>query len=145
MPRRLTVHERRADQVFRHLQATRKLAPFVCLGIGYAVHGPTGAIIGLLAGFMLGSWIWYSMGARTPDPDSYFRRMEQRANGSRTRLLEWLLEKLRRNEFTREKCRALADAHHEFHRKAARARSQDELRRHIEEFDRITKAISYGS
>lgn len=145
MPRRLTAHERLADQVFRHLQFTMRLAPFLGAGTGYAYAGFMSAVVGLIVGGFFSLWIWYSMGARTPDPDSYYRRMEQRANGSRRRLLEWVLEKLRRNEFTRTKCQALSEAHHEFHRKAATAGTRAELMKHIEEFDRVTKEISYGS
>lgn len=144
MPRRFTRRERLADAVYLHLQFTSRLAPLVGAGVGYSYAGFWGALMGVVAGGLFGLWMRHSMGGRTRDPRTYYARMAERAHGSRRRALEWVIEEIRGNVFTREKCRALAEAYRDFHRRASVATSREELRVLVDEIDRKTKEISYG-
>lgn len=84
------------------------------------------------------------MGIRGCDPtEGFFIRMRERAEGSRRGILEWILEKIRENEFSQSKCRAISDAYSEALWQLERSRSDDERMAILHELDRKVKKISY--
>ena len=112
MPRQLTVRERLTDILYFILQLGAKLAWLPAGIIGYTEGGVISAGGCIIVAVVVGFLVSYSMGVRRWNQnDGYFVRMRQRANGSRRGLLEFMIEKLRGNEFSREQCRAIAEAY----------------------------------
>ena len=106
MPRRMTQREKAADTLFLFLQLSSRLLFIVTALVGYSIHGVYSALIGAVLGYLVGIWMRRSMGIRGPNPnEGWLRRRRERAEGSRRGILEWVIEKLRANEFTQEKCR----------------------------------------
>lgn len=146
MPRRLTRREWLADHSFFYLQLVSKLG-FIAGGIiGYAVWGWIGCFA--LAGgcLLLGMLIRRSVGLRGPDPfHGWYRRMRERAEGSRAGLLEWMMEGLRGNKFTRAKCRGIAAAYDTAMAELRSATSREQQLAILKRLDSETKRISYSA
>jgi hypothetical protein len=145
MPRRLTEAEERGSRLFRHLQwvSILVIALFPCLGGVYG--GWVGAAVGLVAGWLTCVWMRRSMGIRGPDSyQGFFVRMRERAHGAPRGILGVLIETVRRRPFTQEQCAAMTTAWDEARRRLAVARSEEERRVLLEEFDAHVKLISYG-
>ena len=145
MPRNFTRHERVADWLFVSLQIGSWIA-FVVLGVlGYYFYrNVIAALVCGAVGFLVGIWIRHSMGLRGRNPtEGFYLRMRQRAEGSRCGVLEWILEKIRGNEFSQSKCRAISDAYSEAMRQLEGSSSDDERMAILHELDRKVKKISY--
>lgn len=144
MPRDFTRRERVADWLYIGLQVCSKLA-FVVLGVlGYLYQSIFAAFVGVALGFLVGIWIWHSMGNRGWDAnEGFFLRMHERAEGSRRGVLEWVIEKIRGNEFSQAKCRAISDAYNEATQQLKLSRIDNERMTILRELDRKVKAISY--
>ena len=86
-----------------------------------------------------------SMGIRGPDSyHGFFTRMRERANGRRCGLLERLIESIRGNAFTTDKCRRITLAYDRAMERLDRATTESQKIAVLEELDREVKAISYG-
>jgi hypothetical protein len=69
--------------------------------------------------------------------------MQERAQGSRPGVLERLLESVRGNPFSRDKCAEIAAAFSVAERLLASERSADARMRILKDLDATVKAISY--
>jgi hypothetical protein len=145
MPRPLTAAEQRGDRLHFHLQVVAFVVLFLVPILGGLWFGWAGAAAGLVAGVLLRLWIRRSLGLRGPNlHDAFLIRMRERANGSRRRLLEALIERVRGRPFTRAQCAAIADAWDDARARLAEAASGDERLAIVEELDARVKRISYG-
>lgn len=144
MPRRLTNRERTWDLVQLNLHlASRHACVLFALGAAKA-RGVEGAVVGFVAGWLVGVWMRHSMGGRDArDPLTFYRRMQQRGRGSRPRLLERFIEAGRGSAFSREKCARLWQACEDAMTAASATQSELARRRVFEELDERTKRISY--
>ena len=114
MPRKMTPREVFVDQLFLYFQIGSKILFLFAGVIGYVWYGGLGCILLSLAGYIVGRLMRRSMGIRGTDPtEGFFIRMRERADGSRRGFLEWFLERLRRTEFTKAKCKAIIDVYND--------------------------------
>jgi hypothetical protein len=145
MPRDLSGQEKFADILYVILQILSKIL-FIILGIiGFIYYKYIGAIGGAIIGYLIGHWIRYSLGRAGSNPhDAYFVRMRQRANGSKPRLLEYLLEKIRGNEFTQKKCREIIDAYDDAIEQLRKCSNEFQRQAVLNRLDTEIKSISYG-
>lgn len=143
---RMSNRVRIADRVYLIIQLFSKTC-FLFLGIfGYVYFKFLGLGVGILIGFLFSKWVSYSLGIyRKEEYGGFYKRKEERANGSRSRLLEFVMEKLRDSEFTVEKCQKLHEVYLEFKDKASKAKNEKELMDYRIELDYKTKKISYES
>jgi len=144
MPRKLEVTEIFSDQIFRHLQTISNIVIIFCPIIGAYFRGVLGVGIGFGIGLLLRMWMRYSMGFRGKDPDiSFFIRMRERSEGSKRGLLEYLIEKLGKRNYSIKKCYEITQAWDKFQSQINNAKSDDEKLALIEKFDQKLKHISY--
>ncbi|HVZ19130.1 MAG TPA: hypothetical protein VG897_18575 [Terriglobales bacterium] len=145
MPRRLTPREKAADSLFFVTVLVSWLL-FIPGGIvGYAVWGWPGSVVLVIACIVLGLILRRSAGLRGPDQfHGYYRRRKERANGGRIGLLELLIERLRGNPFTREKCAAITAEYDKAMQDLRSARTDNERGAILKRLDRETKRISYA-
>jgi len=141
MPRRMTRREKQADQVYLFLQLTSQLLFVFTAIFGYAWSGFRIAAVLAFIGFIVGWWIRYSLGIR--GANGFFRRMCERAHGSRRGVLEWVIEKMRGNEFTQEKCKAICDAYENAMLRLRDAPDPATATRILEDLDKKVKEVSY--
>jgi len=94
-------------------------------------------------GYLVGCWIRRSLGLRKPKELGFFVRMCERAHGSRRGVLEWFIEKVRKNEFTLEKCSAICDAYEKAIMKLRSCSDTDMEEMVLKDLDRRVKEISY--
>lgn len=146
MPRTLTTRERFADRVFFFLQMISWFA-FIFGGIvGYAITGWTGCVVLLVAGWLFGMWMRRSIGLRGRDPfHGFYRRMKERAGGSRRGILEWLIESLRGRGFTRSQCQRIWAAYERAMALGRTASTSKQQRQILQQLDEETKSISYAT
>ena len=146
MPRHLTARERFADHLFFYLHVTSRFVFLVAGVVGYALKGLIGCGVLLAAGWLFGMWMRRSLGKRGPDQfHGFFRRIKERASGSRRGFLEWLIETLRGSGFTVSKCQAITAA---YERAIAEARSASlpaQRQAILQRLDAEVKRISYSS
>lgn len=146
MPRRMTRQEKRADTVYLYLQLSSHLFFILTALVGYWVHGLYAAFAGAGAGYLFGIWMRRSMGIRGPNPEEgWFRRMRERAEGSPRGYLEWLIEKIRANEFTREKCKAICQVSDEAMDALKTCSTQTDREAILKRLDQQIKSISYSN
>jgi hypothetical protein len=101
--------------------------------------------IGLIVGWAVGFWIRFSLGMRSLDlKHGFYVRLLERGNGSRTKLLEYLVEKLRGNEFSASQCRIAAGAYAELQRQLRVCISPAERYRLTEGFEQKVMMTLYG-
>ena len=144
MPRRMTPQEKAADTVYLYLQVSSRLLFILGALVGYWFHGVYTALVGAFAGYIIGIWMRRSMGIRGPDPEEgWFQRMRERAEGSPRGYLEWLIETIRANEFTKEKCRAICAAYDEAMDSLQLCSSQEDREAVQKKLDQTIKSISY--
>lgn len=145
MPRRLSRRERLADHLFRYLQITAHFGFIAGAIIGYAAGGWRVSLAAVIGCLVLGILMRRSLGLRGRDPClGFYQRMRERAAGSRPGLLEWTIESLRGNKFTRAKCEAITRAYNIARadlRVAKSPRQQDAI---LARLDSETKRISYS-
>lgn len=143
MSKRLSRQEQWTDRLFVCLQVIAALL-FVAGGlVGYFFFQVTGLILGSAGGFMAGVWMRRSMGLRGAAPHGFYLRMKERADGSPRGLLELILEKLRGNDFTPEKCLAISKIYARTMEGLQNAHTEDDVRSLLRELDERTKDISY--
>lgn len=132
------------DKIFVFLQILSR-GLFLIFGlIGYKTGTFYGAVFGVALGLFLGVWMRYSMGRRGKDPfHGYYRRIQERANGSRRGVFEFLLEKGRGNELTREKCIRISEEYRKAMSRLNGTRDREGRIGVLQELDRATKQISY--
>ncbi len=142
---KITERERFVDKIFIGLQIFSGIL-FVITGlIGYLLYKFIGIALGIIVGFLFGKWMRYSMGIRGEDPfHGFYTRLRERANDGRRCLLEYLLEKARGNEYTREKCIAITMEYEKALKELANVSNTNEAQRIFHELDKKTKEISYG-
>lgn len=144
MPREMTRRERLGDAIYLQLQMLARLLLLPAAILGFYLGSVAGALAGLLTGYLAGRWVRHSLGMRGPDPTlGFFRRMRERAEGSRPRVLERLLEAIRGNRFTPEKCRAIWQAYERAGEELRGAQTREELYRILNELDQVVKRHSY--
>lgn len=144
MPRKRTSREKFADDLYLFLQIGSKFTSLFAGIAGYAWYGLSGALGALLLGFITGWWIRRSLGIRGPNRGiGFFVRKCERAHGSRRGVMEWLIETIRGNEFTVQKCRAICAAYQETVAKVRGGADEAESARLLAELDRRVKEISY--
>jgi hypothetical protein len=143
MPRRLTHREKCADQVYLYLQLGSRVL-FVFAGIlGYSWEGFPGATALAVTGYIVGWWIRRSLGIRRPKALGFFVRMCERAHGSRRGVLEWVIENMRENELTLQKCSAICDVYENAMMKLQNGADAATETRVLQDLDRRVKEISY--
>lgn len=144
MPRAMTRREKVSDWLYMALLFGSRLL-FVITGIiGYFVFSIIGSVIGASAGLAVGFWMHYSMGFRGPNPIvGFYIRMRERANGSRQGFLEFVLETLSGNAFTRVKCQKIADAYDSAQLRFRNCKTEAERNEIFWELDRATKYAFY--
>ena len=146
MPRRLTARERLADHVFFYLLITSRFVFIVGGIVGYVVNGLVGCVVLIGGGFLLGVWMRRSLGMRGPDQfHGYFRRIKERANGSRRGLLEWAIEVLRDSGYTISKCKAISEAYERAMTECHQVSSPVQQQTILQRLDVEVKRISYSN
>jgi hypothetical protein len=112
--------------------------------LGYIFYEIYGLILFAAAGYLLGVWIRRSLGIRgRKQTTGFFMRMRERAQGFRPGLLEWTLEKVSRNEFTRAKCRAVTQIYEKSVRQLKQSQSTEEQNRILADLDKRVYQILY--
>jgi hypothetical protein len=116
---------------------------FVITGlIGYIIFKFYGIILGVFIGYILGKFIKYSMGIRGKNPNhGFYIRLRERANGKRCHFLEYLIEKARGSELTRDKCVAITNEYDKALNKIKFISDNDEKLKVLLELDKRTKEI----
>ena len=146
MPRRLTARERFADSLFFYLQTISHFTFVIGAIVGYAFKGLDGFILLTGGGFIFGIWMRRSLGIRGPNQfEGFFRRIEERANGSRRGMLEWVIETLRGSGFTISKCKDITKAYEQAKIQLSSASSPDQQKEILKKLDENVKKISYKS
>ena len=144
MPRLLTDAERKADRLFLHLQILAIMVLFLSPILGGVIFGWAGIGIGLVFGLVVRIWMRRSMGLRGLNPnDGFFIRMRERANGARRGILEALIENIRQQPFTQEKCILITRAWDDMRKRIETMTSEEEKHELIKAFDAEIKRISY--
>lgn len=145
VPRRITRREKIADNLYLNLQILSRLL-FIILGLaGYYFYSWLGLLISIVVGIIIGIWMRRSMGIRGSDGFAgFYIRMHERANGSRPGLLEWVIEKIRGNEFTQAKCQAIYREYEEAMEKLQHCLLPDQKEQVFIDLDKKIKEISYG-
>lgn len=145
MPRQLTTREWLSDQLFFYLQMTSRFV-FIFGGIiGYAINGLIDCVMLLTGGWLLGIWMRRSLGRRGSDPVlGYFRRIKERANGSRRGVLEWAIETVRGSGFTISKCQAITVAYEQAMKEYNSTNLPDQQQEILKRLDKEVKRISYS-
>jgi hypothetical protein len=144
MPRRLTDAEHRGDRLYLHLQVLATAILLLSPVLGGVLGGWTGAGIGLVFGGVTRVWMRCSMGLRGSNPhDAFFIRMRERARGARCGILEALIEKVRRRQFTQVQCVAITKAWDDTRERLEMAASVEERRQLLNALDAEIKRISY--
>ena len=146
MPRRMTSREILGDIIFVNLQIFARIL-FIIMGVGgYYFYKMYGVVLLGCIGWFIGSWIRYSLGIRGKDPDvGFFVRMKERAQGSRRGMLEWLMEKIRGNEFSLSKCIAISKAYEHAVNELAQQSSSTIQAEILKRLDQKVKKRSYDS
>jgi hypothetical protein len=144
-PVTLSRREKIADRLFVYLQLI-SIFLFLFAGlIGYSLYQFRGLLIFALSGYLIGVWMRRSLGIRGIKPTTgFFIRMRERASGSKPGLLEWLLEKLSCNEFSRTKCKAVVQANERAVKLLKQTKSTGEQNRILADLDRKVHQILYG-
>lgn len=141
----VTEPERLADQVYVALQI---LSYFLFLFggiIGYIFYQFYGMVLFSSLGYLGGVWARRSLGIRgMKHTTGFFIRMRERALGSKPGLLEWLLERVSRNQFTPAKCRAVVQIHERAVKQLKQSRSTEEQNRILADLDKRVKQILLG-
>lgn len=146
MPRRFTTRERLSDQLFFFLQMMSWFVFIIGGVIGYAINGLIDCVVFLAGGWLVGLWMRRSLGRRGSDPDiGYFRRIKERANGSRRGVLEWVIETVRGRGFTISKCQAITAAYEQAMTECNSTNSPDQQQEILKRLDAEVKRISYSS
>lgn len=146
MPRLLTARERFSDRVFVYFQITSWFI-FIFAGIaGYAIKGLIGCVALLALGWLFGLWMRGSLGRRGSDSfHGYFRRIKERANGSRRGVLEWVIEKIRGSGYSVSKCQAITAAYERAMAEGQLATLPAQQDAILQRLDAEVKRISYSS
>ncbi len=144
MPRRMTARERRADSIQYYLLVCGRVLILPAAVLGFVLRGFIGCAIGAGAGWLGGIWVRRSLGVRGSDGfHGWFQRKRERANGSRTGLLEYLIEAIRGSGFTVEKSRAIIAAYDKAMAAMQSATTDAEREAIANRLDIETKRISY--
>ncbi len=135
-PRIKSEPEYRADQLYITLQIV-SYTLFVFGGvIGYYFLEFYGVILFAILGYLVGVWMRRSMGMRGLKPTTgFFKRIRERASGSRPGLLEWLLEKISHHEFTQAKCQAVTQVYDKAIKQLKQSQSTEEQNRILAELE----------
>ncbi len=145
MDRRMTSREKIGDMIFINLQILSRILFIISGLLGYYFYGIYGVFLLGIVGWVVGIWIRHSMGIRESDPTTgFYVRMQERAQGARRGVFEWLLEKIRGNEFSQSKCMKISDAYDQAMTELSQCTSLKEQKKIIEKLDRKVKEISYG-
>jgi hypothetical protein len=147
-PRPTTRRSRLADGLFEFFlllsRCTAVVGAIMCSS--YAkTNGGQRFVLGLLAGWAVGFWIRRSLGMRSWNlTQGFYVRLWERGNGNRPKLLESLVEKLRRDEFTPSQCRMVAGAYAEMQRQLHLCNSRVERLRVFDDLERKVLVTLYG-
>jgi hypothetical protein len=136
-PRKLSGRDKLAEAVYIFLVLLSYIL-FVVGGLsGYLYNRWNGLIIFAVCGVVIGMWMRRSLGLRGRRPASgFFRRMRERAQGSKPGLLEWCVEGTGGSEFTQMKCRAVTLAHEKAVKGLKQAKSSEAQNKILAELDR---------
>jgi hypothetical protein len=142
LPRTKSEPEKRADQLFVILQII-SFTLFVLLGvIGYYFFEFYGLALFALLGYLIGVWMRRSMGMRgLKSTTGFFKRMRERASGSKAGLLEWLLEKVSHHEFTQAMCQAVTQVYDKAVKQLKQSKSPEEQNRILAELEKTITHI----
>ena len=144
MSKVISKRERFADKVYIVLIILSRLL-FIVLGlIGLIKLNFVYSVIGVVYGYFIGKWIRYSLGINEKiEFNGYYKRRNDIAMGGNRRLLEFLIEKLRGNEFTVDKCIRITEVYNDFKQKSKFVNNDESLQELLIELDSKTKEISY--
>jgi hypothetical protein len=135
--RQLTGRERLAEALFQTLQIISHILLIIGGILGYIFYQVYGLILFAALGYLMGVWIRRSLGIRgRKHTTGFFMRMRERAQGSKPGLLEWVLEKVSQNEFTRAECRTVTQIYDKAVKQLKGTNSTEEQNRILADLDR---------
>lgn len=145
MLRNRTPQEKIADNLYAFLIILSDILFFIGGVCGYFINRFYGIILFATLGYLAGIWMRRSLGVRGRNPTtSFFKRIRERAQGSRPGLLEWLIEKVSNTELSQAKCKAIIQVYEKSVSQLKQSRPAEEQNQILADLDARVKKIMYG-